>query len=401
MKIFTRIHHYICTFFIFGFVILLSLIPAQFEVLDPISKALSDFELTDLVFSQLREDQSPDTNIVLVNIAHLSRAQIGELVSIINEFNPKVIGLDVFFRSKKDFEDDIQLIMSLSQVENLVMVSELVSPIEGGACFDSLATSHPQFNQFATNGFANMLTAAESYKTTRDFVPQHCVQDSTVLGFGPQIVKIFKPSALDPLLKRNKETEVINWKGHYDKFFRLDAQEVLNREIDLSFLKDKIVLLGYMGTYYLGSPSLEDTFYTPMNKHTGSKTFPDMYGVTVHANIISMILNNDYINTTPFTIDVLIAFLIVFLNVSLFFWVGTHYKLYYDLISKSIQLIEVAVIFFLNLLVLLFLDYKLDLTFAIVCLVFSGDLTELYVGSLQGIGEKAYTKFKKKNSVPG
>lgn len=379
----------------------MGLIPAQFEVLDPISKALSDFELTDLVFSQLREDQSPDTNIVLVNIAHLSRAEIGQQVAILNEYKPKVIGLDVFFRQKKDFEDDIQLIMALSQVENLVMVSELVDPTEGGNCFDSITTSHPQFNQFAKNGFANMLTAAESYKTTRNFVPQHCVADSSVLGFGPKIANIFRPGSVQPLLDRDNEFEIINWKGNHNKFFRLDAHEVLNREIDLGFIKDKIVLLGYMGTYYLGEPSLEDTFYTPMNKHTGSKTFPDMYGVTVHANIISMILDGDYIDSTPFSVDVLIAFIIVFLNVSVFFWVGNHYKLYYDLISKSIQLVEVAVIFFLNLLVLLFLDYKLDLTFAIVCLVFSGDLTELYVGSLQGIGEKTFKKFKKKNSVPG
>jgi hypothetical protein len=40
-----------------------------FNAFDPISQALSDFELTDYAFSNLRETPSVDQRIVLVNLA--------------------------------------------------------------------------------------------------------------------------------------------------------------------------------------------------------------------------------------------------------------------------------------------------------------------------------------------
>ncbi len=394
MRVLKKLHIALCTVFIFGFLGLLNFIPAQFEILDPIGKALQDFELTDLVFSELRTEQLPDTNVVLVNIGHLNRAQIGRQISNLAKHNPAVIGVDAFFRKRKSFDEDVQLIMAVNQANPIVMVSELVLPNEHG-CFDSIATSHVQFNQFAENGFANMLTAAEGFKTTREFVPKNCVADTQELSFAAKLVSFYKPEKLNLLLDRQSETEVINWRGNHSKFFTLDALEVLNESTDLSFVKGKIVMLGYMGNR-IGENSLEDTFYTPMNRQSGSKTFPDMYGVVVHANIVSMILNNAYINTLPNWLTVIIAILIVLANVTLFFWVGTHHKLYYDLITKTIQLVEVGIIFFLNLMILLYFELKIDLTIAMIALVFSGDLTELYVGSLKGMLENAWSKIASK-----
>ena len=67
---------------------------------------------------------------------------------------------------------------------------------------------------------------------------------------------------------------------------------------DLSFIKDKIVLLGFMGIN-LNDKTFEDIFFTPLNERYAGKSFPDMYGVVIQANIISMILNKKYINTMP------------------------------------------------------------------------------------------------------
>lgn len=391
MRFLTQIHNYIATGFIFLFLYVLSLIPAQFEVLDPIGKAIGDFELTDLVFSQLQGEKNPDTNIVLVNIKDLSRGDIGKQIQMLSQHNPAVIGIDAFFRSKKDFSDDIQLIMALANAPNIVMVSELVNANEND-CFDSIATSHSQFNQFVENGFANMVTAAVGHKTTREFAPKYCYKDSSELSFGMKLASYINPEAVELAKKRDNDIEIINWRGNYEKFYHLDAEDVLNGETDLSFIENKIVILGFMGLRYLGEESLEDTFFTPMNKNTGSKSVPDMYGVVVHANIISMILNNDFINDIPHWVDYILAVLLVFLNVSLFMWVGSYYKLYYDLISKTIQLVEVIILFGINLMSMLYFQLKVDLTLAIIAIVFCGDLTELYAGSLKGIFENAYAK---------
>lgn len=385
MKLFLRKSVFICTIFIFGFLYLLAKIPMQFELLDPIGKALKDFELTDLVYSQLRTEQTLDTNIVLVNIAHLSRAEIGKQVEIINKYEPQVIGIDAFFRSKKTFQQDIQLIMALSQVKNLVLVSDLEKPNADATCFDSLGTSHPQFNDFAQNGFADVKTSEVSFRTIRKFTPSFCLKDTNYLSFPAKLVELYDPSKVQKLLARNNELEIINWRGNYSKFYRIDAQQLLNEEGDFSFIKGKIVIMGFLGERELGEKSLEDTFFTPLNPQSAGRAYPDMYGATVHANVVSMILNDDYINQPPDWVMILIAFLLVYFNVAIFIWIGDHHKVYYDLITKMLILVEVALLFGIVMFILLYFQIKINLTVAIIAIIFSGDLTELYVGSLKDL----------------
>ena len=387
MKVITRKSVLICTIFIFLFIGTLSKIPITFEskLLDPIGNALKDFELTDLVFSQLRTTQSIDTNIVLVNIGHLTRSEIGKQIEILNRYEPAVIGIDAFFRSKKEFAEDIQLIMSLSQVDNLVLVSDLENPNTTNTCFDTMSTSHPQFNQFAVNGFADVITDEESFRTIRQFSPQFCLADSSVLSFPTRLAQFFDSSSVEYLLQRNNEREAINWRGNFRQFYSLDTQELLDEAGDFSFIKGKIVIMGYMGERIIGEQSLEDTFYTPMNPQSAGRAFPDMYGVTVHANTVSMILDRDYINLLPDWADFIIAFILLYLNVAFFIWIGDHYKLYYDLITKILILVEIAILLGGVIFVLLYFQVRINLTIAIIAIILSGDLTELYIGSLRGI----------------
>jgi CHASE2 domain-containing sensor protein len=385
MKIFIRKSVLVCTIFIFGFLYLLAKIPLQFELLDPIGKALKDFELTDLVYSQLRDEQRLDTNIVLVNISHLSRSEVGKQIEILNKYNPKIIGIDAFFRSQKTFQEDIPLIMALSQVNNLVLVSDLEKPNNDATCFDSLGTSHPQFNQFAHNGFADVKTSEVSFRTIRKFTPSFCLKDTNYLSFPAKLAQLYDSSKVTKLLNRKNELEIINWRGNYTKFYRLDANQLLNEDGDFSFIDGKIVIMGFLGERELGEESLEDTFFTPLNPQSAGRAYPDMYGATVHANVVSMILNEDYINQPPDWIMSLIAFILVYLNVAIFIWVGDHHKVYYDLITKILILVEVAVLFGLVIFILLYFQIKINLTVAIIAIIFSGDLTELYIGSLKDL----------------
>src|SRR5882672_1899033 len=60
-------------------------------------------------------------NIILINIDTLSRNQIASIISRIDSFNPKVVGLDVLFTDRTRYEDDLKLISSLYSCKNLVM----------------------------------------------------------------------------------------------------------------------------------------------------------------------------------------------------------------------------------------------------------------------------------------
>ena len=397
MKQFFRLDAILCSSFIFLFIGFLWIIPAQFEVLDPVGEALSDMELTDIVFSKLRNSQvsHTDTNIVLVNIGHLKRDEVGELLSNIDAGNPKVIGIDAFFRAKKTFDEDIGLIMGLGNVNSpVVMVNELLLPHPNSDCFDSIAYSNPLFTQNTTSGFSNFITGGnEGYRTVRQWMPFGCASDSTIPAFTSKVLEIYDPANYKAMVARGNLLETINWTGNYKAFFHLDYSDVLKKSFNPNFLKDKIVLLGYIGPQ-MGVPSFEDIFFTPLNEKTAGRSFPDMYGVTVHANILAQMLNNRYINTLPTWINGLIALVLVYLNVVLFLFIAERYKVYYDLITKVLILVELIALFTITIFGLHWLSIKVELTVAFLALVFSGDLTELYIGSLKHLGANAFRKVK-------
>ncbi|HBH07682.1 MAG TPA: hypothetical protein DDX92_13885 [Flavobacteriales bacterium] len=394
MRLFNYRSNLFCTGFILIVVYLLVKLPAQFELLDPIGKALTDFELSDMVFSQLRDKPPPDTNIVLVNIGTLDRSGIAEQIKVLNKFNPKILGIDVFFRERRDFRSDMELMLALSEVDNLVLVSDLLIPDSISNCFQGMSTSNFIFTSNASLGYAEMKTTSEGYKTVRQFVPFTCVNDSSTQAFSVVIADKFDSTSVDLLQQRNNEREVINWKGNYRHFYQLDVQDVLRPGADLSFVKDKIVLMGFMGQHHLGEESLEDTFFTPMNPIPAGRSYPDMYGVTLHANIISMILSKEYIFQFPLWGDILITIILLYLNVALFIYIAERKKVYYDLITKSLILVEIIVLFSLTILLLLYFHVKLDFTFAILTILLSGDLTELYVGSLRELAGNAIKRVR-------
>lgn len=399
MRLFNYRSNFFCTGFILIVVYLLVKLPAQFDLLDPIGEALNDFELTDMVFSQLKENPPPDTHIVLVNIGTLDRSGIAEQIKALNKFKPKIIGIDVFFRERRDFRSDIELMLALQEVENLVLVSDLLDPDSASNCFQGMSSSNVIFTGNASLGFAEMKTTAEGYKTVREFVPFSCVKDSATAAFSVVVAGKFDSASVDLLKRRHNEREVINWKGNYRNFYQLDVKDILNPESDLSFIKDKIVLMGFMGEHQLGEPSLEDTFFTPLNPIPAGRSYPDMYGVTLHANIISMILEREYIFQFPWWGDILITIVLLYLNVALFIYIAERKKVYYDLITKSLILIEIIVLFALSILLLLYFHVKLDFTFAILTILLSGDLTELYVGSLRELSKNAIQKMREGLSV--
>ncbi len=76
-----------------------------FNAFDSIGEALTDVELTDYVFSGLRDDTLADTSILIVNIGQLNRRGIAEQLRTISKYKPKVIGIDSFFDCKTGLRD--------------------------------------------------------------------------------------------------------------------------------------------------------------------------------------------------------------------------------------------------------------------------------------------------------
>ena len=380
-----------------------------FDAFDPVGDALEDMDITDVAFSNLREDPVPDTNIVVVNIGYLSRAELAQEVAIINQYDPKVVGIDVLFDGlKQDTLGDMFLSTVLSEVDSLVLVSELLQTPDfanknkGDDLFDTLHVSHPIFSQSGYHGFANLFTDADSqedFKTCRAFPPMRKVGKEENVAFAVKVAQLYDSEKAKKILERKNSSEVINYRGNVvdlfgrtdypNRFYALDVNDVITENFTPGMIKDKIVLFGYMGRDF-DDTSWDDKFFTPLNKKYAGKANPDMYGVVVHANIISMILNEDYVNdiTDKEGFGILVAIFICFLNVSLFSFIYHRLPDWYDGITKTIQLVEIALILFLIVLLFSHYSFKLNLVISLAAIALAGDALEIYYGVVKNIFNK-------------
>lgn len=378
MKRFFNKHHILSTLFIFVCLGLLSLIPVQSDLLNPVSAAFDDFELTDVVFSKLRPDPPADTNIVIVNIRDLNRAGVAEQINIINRYRPKVVAVDAAYRQPKDAAGDSALAKAFAEVDNLVLVSGMQKFNEQTGQYDTLETSHAMFNQHAVTGFANMIIEDNDvYKVVRTFSPKEKICGKTELAFFTKIAQVYKPEAAEKFLKRNNGFEIINYKGNYNKFYTLDVDDIFDPDMDLSFIEGKIVLMGFIGDR-IGARTLEDKFYTPLNENYIGRAHPDMFGVVIHANATSMILREEYINEVNDFIEIVIAVALCFINVAFFTYIINNLGDWYDSITILTQLIEACLIGYTVLVLFDVFGLKINLTLALAAVLISSNVLEIY-----------------------
>ena len=368
----------------FGF----SFIPVNCGFLSPVATALGDFDVYDIVYSKLLEEQSVDTNIVLVNIGNLSRKELAEEITVINKFKPAVIGIDAFFEAEKDPVSDSLLALAFSDCKNLVMVDKLDNFNEGTKHYGSLHTSISKFSRYSKGGFANLPNDdAVGFRTIREFRPVEKVKDSTVLAFASKITRVYKKDAFQYLAGRGNQNEIINFRGNYNRFYFIDTYLYAEPGVDLGFIKDKIVLMGYMGPDF-NTKTLEDVFFTPLNDRYAGKSFPDMYGIVIHANIISMILNRTYVDVMPDWISYLLALVICFMNVKMLLWIMAGMKDWFNGLAKLFIFIYSILTLFLSIEILHYFNYKINLTVALIAVVLSNTVIEIYDNYILKINKK-------------
>ncbi len=388
----------------------------MFDAFDPIGQALADFELTDYAFSQMRDTTIVDDRIVLVNIGNIPRGAIAEQIRIINKYEPRVIGVDCFFYCEGGLRDpancpqlldtmgNLLLGHAIQEAGNVILVSKLhqssaltQSSVEDA--YDSIAYSDPEFQSYASAGFANLPTGAryqDDVKISRSFFPKIDVNGEDMLAFSVKLAMAYDSGVTAKFLARGKEEELINFRGNFEMvdvrqtalegqhlaatnfpsmFFALDVRQVLTEDFDPSVLRDKIVILGYLGDSF-GDPAWEDKFFTPLNLKIAGRANPDMFGVVVHANIVSMILNRDYINELEEWPKYVIAFFLCYCNMALFFYINARYPVWFDSVSLIIQAIEIVSLAGFTIWLFSESAFKLDLTVTIAAVALSGPTFE-------------------------
>ncbi len=394
-----------------------------FNAFDPISQALTDFEMTDYSFSNLRSNPDAEQRIVVVNIGTLNRREVAQQLNIIRQFKPKVIGIDGFYNCEGRLRDSIncpQLLDTLGnlmledaikQAGNVVLVSKLMQKTktslnsEAIDVYDSMEYSDIGFSLFAKHGFANLVTDPpavyqEDVKQCRSFIPNYKMYDEDHYAFAVQMCMQFDSAKTKRFLIRNKEEEFINYRGNVEfqnirlktlhdketattnfnnRFSALDVDQLFNYEFDSSLFKDKIVIMGFLGEAF-GDPAWDDKYFTPLNKKVAGRANPDMFGVVIHANIASMILNEDYVNALHEWQKYVIAFMVCFLTVALFITIDRKLPAWFDTLSVTIQILQILAISGLVVYFFAIFTFKLDLTVTLAAAALVGPSYDIYKG---------------------
>ncbi|MCU0438039.1 MAG: CHASE2 domain-containing protein [Raineya sp.] len=418
------------------------------DALNPMEKMFGDFDITDVYFHGIRnvkEDFKDDKasekaldlksaiandDIVVVGIGKLSRQDLIPLLEIVKAQKPKCIGIDALFkRFRTDSLNapiDSAFGKTLQNIENLVMVTEISftqktnnkiinNQIEEPQ-FDSLITSHPFFIQNAKGGLANLITGGTRDKalrsdlvgglaTCRSFSPKETVSGKTELAFAVQLAMLYAPQKAEKFLKRKNNVEFINYIGHHEKFGYLSYQQLFEmdeagaKEELKRLLHNKIVLMGFTGedTNIMNVTSDEDRFFTPLNENYVGKAEKDMYGIHVHANILSMILKEEYIDQMPDWANYLITFIIAYLITALFVFLYAKLDFWYDGLSLLVQfLLSISVVFAI-LQVFDKFKMKVDWSLGFLAIVFIPNLVEVYYGAVTKLYERRQRLRRLKN----
>jgi CHASE2 domain-containing sensor protein len=409
LRFFFKADYVFCTLTVFAFMLGISNLVDRFSFLNPIDQALTDFEMSDIVFSDtIREEPTTDTSIVLVNFGNLSRRGIAREIEIIAAQKPKALGIDCSFRVLKNPEEDSLLEEALGKVENLVLYSKLGFLDDRDENFDTIMYCHPRFRQYGSSGFCNLITPTKSrdeYKICRTFTPRDSVKGHEEFAFAVEIARMVDTAKVNAFLARNNSVELINFRGNRNMFYSLDAGDVLGSDQENTGetaaplpvnLKDKIVIMGFMGPDFGPSADLtrDDKFHTPMNPNYAGKAYPDMFGVVIHANIISMILNGKPMNKMGSTGSALLALILCYLNVVFFFYIHDKHPSWYDLVVKTMQALQVILLLFAAVLVYGNYQYQLDVTIAAIAIGLCGDILEVYTGAIYNVARLLRTRIK-------
>ncbi|HEU5289792.1 MAG TPA: CHASE2 domain-containing protein [Cyclobacteriaceae bacterium] len=381
-----------------------------FNAFDPLGQALGDMEFTDIAFSQIREDPVLDTNIVVVNIGYLTRAEIGQQIRNLNYFKPKAIGLDIIFSCDGGLYDSINCPQFYDTLSNMIFAGavqeatgrmvlaqkiwqtkELVRKRGDVAIYDSIEHTDAHLRIGAYEGFVNLETDAEhqeDLKVCRRFTPSLVVNGKKEIAYSVKLAWLFDSVKTKKFLSRNKASEIINYRGNIvdwhgasnyaGRYAVLDWDQALDTSMFVGdMIKDKIVIMGFLGRD-LRDTSWDDKFFTPLNKVYAGKSRPDMYGPVVHANIVSMILNEDYVEELVEWQEYAIAIIICFLNVALFSLIHDRIPKWYDTLTIILQLTQIVLFTFAMMYVFSWADFKLNLTLTLAALALVGTCYEIY-----------------------
>lgn len=354
-------------FLVIGIVLI---IPLNLHFLDPIKLALTDIDFNDLSYASLKSHRSnsPDKKIVIVNIGNASRTEIATILQKVNAGGASTIGLDVFFESPKDHVADSALAATITHLPKVVLCNNIDFEVDPPLLHPNYFTAPASIT-----GFDNL--PGEKPGVIRYFLPFAGVKDSVVNSFAAAVVQTADAEKFNKLKNRSNTLEFINYRREADQYLLINYTDLLNNKVSLAdAFNNKIVLIGLVDS---NMNNIEDKYFTPLNEKFVGKSIPDMNGVVIHANIISMILEGDYVKRSPGWLNLFLAIFFTWIFMGYFIKNYIAHSNWFHLKLKIIQLLLSAVFIYMGILARR-VNIEIDFSITLLGILLSVDVLYFY-----------------------
>ncbi|MBK9108717.1 MAG: CHASE2 domain-containing protein [Saprospiraceae bacterium] len=399
MKKHTIVHGFIYALGSLLIIFILHHLPVNQLFIDPFSEAIKGHDLMDIAISKFRNHGSPelyDDRILIINSGVTDRQKVAQTIDYLSSTQVKAIGIDLLFDSLYYNRDDTILHEALLQSKSVV----LGFTFNEGSTHDNSEMglqSDSFLSAYSHSGYVNL--ASNDGFSVRAFEPFHLIDGIEYNSFSVEICRLYSEELLTSLKTRKNQKEWINFKrlqpGAQNMYYPVNSSKMIHYDLlemeqflsdtanyEKSQFANKIVLIGFCGENEKAL-SMKDRYYTPLNEQYTGRSLPDMHGVVVHANIISMILDKDFIYDVSIKMIYLLSLILFLFNYSVF-KILHHYNFFRSLpYIRFLQVVEFFIILAICLFLLLNLNIKLGFTFLATCVILSYEFYEIYEQKLK------------------
>ncbi len=391
----TFLHSLIYSFLSLLILYFLHHLPVNQLFIDSFSEAVKNHDIMDVAFSKFRNHNDTslfDERLLIINSGKTDRKKIAEVIEIANRNKAKVIGIDLVFDSLHFNHKDTLLSNTLKKYDNIVLGYYFVDEQKD----HFLVKSDTFFSNEKAEGYVNL--ASNDGFTVRAFEPFHEINERKEPSFSVKLAS-FMDSSIIADEQTHQEMEWINFRrvqpgiqnrrfpinsNGISQYTMLDINSILSDSAYSmnNIFNNKIVLIGFCGEDEEAF-SMKDRYFTPLNEQYTGRSLPDMHGVVVHANILSMLLDRDFIHDVSNKIVYLFSFLIFFINFFIFKILLKHRFFFVIPIIRFVQLIQFLALFSLCVMLLISFNIKLGFITIITAVILSFELYEFYIHKLK------------------
>ena len=337
--------------------ILIGLIASSFFSLDFFTSWR--VKLTDKLFLQ----EEVNKEIIIISIDNESLQKIGrwpwnrnihaQLVNIIAEQKPAVIGLDVNFPEKSSLLADKELAQAINNANNVILPIETELTLGNQKNVFSNALWPVEEIKDSAVGLGVVNTPLDKDGIFRKLpIKIYSDQGEEYSPFFIEIANLYlKNKGLDSSLipTDKKGLMLVNYLGKPGTFITISASDVIEGNLEIDLLKNKIILIGAT------APDLHDEQITPV-----SSNIP-MSGVEIHANAVNTVLSNQFLIPLNFYLQIIIL-------IGLALIIG-FILIYFKIIIGSLIALSVFATYLISALVVFDKGIILDLFYPLVVFI--------------------------------